>query len=267
MHCSAHLCGWPASRHINRYKTFMSEERVSVLVVADDGAMRQAIRAALTPTGFVFEEAGSSLEATARVLRGFYDLTLIGVSEKSGDRFEICRHLRAISPHLGIVMIHSRGTLQDEIRALEAGADDCLAIPFRFREAVGRLGAVLRRPDVDIDGVGVIIRAGDVKIDITRRICWRARNRIHLSPREFDLLAALMRRRACALTHVKLLVAVWGPEVKHDAEYLRSYIKALRGKIETDPAHPKYILTVPWVGYTFCGPQHATRGAEPTTGS
>jgi two-component system KDP operon response regulator KdpE len=245
----------------------MSEERVSVLVVADDGALRQTIRTALTPTGFVFEEAGSSLEATARVLRGSYDLALVGVNENSGDGFEICRHLRAISRRLGIVMIHSGGTLQDEIRALEAGADDCFAIPFRFREAVGRLGAVLRRSDADKNGEGVIIRAGDVKIDIARRICWRARNRVHLSPREFDLLSALMKRRACVLTHVKLLVAAWGPEVKHDAEYLRSYIKTLRRKIENDPAHPEYILTVPWVGYMFCGPQHATRGPEPTTGS
>jgi two-component system KDP operon response regulator KdpE len=244
----------------------MSEERVSVLVVADDGAMRQTIRTALSPTGFVFEEAGSSLEATARVLRGSYDLALIGVNEKSSDGFEICRHLRAISRHLGIVLIRSGGTLQDEIRALAAGADDCIAIPFRFREAVGRLGVVLRRPELDTDGVGAIIRADAVKIDITRRICWRARNRVHLSPREFDLLAALMKHRACVLTHVKLLVAVWGPEVKHDAEYLRSYIKALRRKIETDPAHPEYILTVPWVGYTFCGPQHATRSGESTAG-
>jgi two-component system KDP operon response regulator KdpE len=244
----------------------MSEERVSVLVVADDGAMRQTIRTALTPTGFFFEEAGSSLEATARVLRGSYHLALIGVNEKSSDGFETCRHLRAISPHLGIIMIRSGGTLQDEIRALEAGADDCVAIPFRFREAVGRLGAVLRRPEVDKDAVGAIIRAGDVKIDITRRTCWRARNRVRLSPREFDLLAALMKRRARVLTHVKLLVAAWGPDVKHDAEYLRSYIKALRKKIETDPAHPEYILTVPWVGYTFCGPPHTSRGAEPTAG-
>ncbi len=237
----------------------MSDEPVSVLVVAGDGALRQAIRTTLSPTGFAFEEAVSDLEATARVLRRSYDLVLIGWSENGCDGFETCRRLRAVSPNLGIVLIRSGCALQDEIRALEAGADDCVSLPFRFREVVGRLRAVVRRPDVDNEAVRTILRAGDIKIDVLRRICWRARNQIHLSTREFDLLAALMKHERCALTHVKLLVAVWGPEVKHDADYLRSYINALRKKIETDPAHPEYILTVPWVGYAFCGPRAVGR--------
>ena len=108
--------------------------------------------------------------------------------------------------------------------------------------------------------MGPTLRAGDLKIDVAkRRICWRANNQIRLSPREFDLLAALMEHKECALTHIKLLVAVWGPEVKHDTHYLRSYIKALRRKIEIDPARPGYILTVPWVGYMFCDPARRNR--------
>jgi two-component system KDP operon response regulator KdpE len=243
----------------------MSDEPVSVLVVAGDAALRQAIRTALSPTGFVFEEAGSDLEATARVLRGSYNLVLIGGSENGHAGFETCRHLRALSPNLGIVLIRSGGELQDEVRALEAGADDCVSIPFRFREVVGRLGAVLRRPDLANGTVGAILQAGDIKIDTTRRVCWRGRNKIHLSPREFDLLAALMKHQECALTHVKLLVALWGPEVKHDADYLRSYIKALRRKIEIDPANPECILTVPWVGYMFSRPRRGNLRPDPTT--
>ena len=238
----------------------MPEERVSVLVVAGDAGLRQTIRTTLGPTGFAFEEAVSGIEATARVLRGSYNLVLIGLGEKNWAGFETCSQLRAVAPKLGIVLIRSGGGLEDEVRAIEAGADDCVAVPFRFREVVGRLGAVLRRPDFDNGAAGTVLRAGDVKIDITRRICWRARNQIHLSLREFDLLAALMKHQDRALTHVKLLVAVWGPEVKRDADYLRSYIKALRGKIEIDPANPEYILTVPWVGYMFCDPRHRLRG-------
>lgn len=227
----------------------MPEERVSVLVVAGDAGLRNAIRSSLSPTGFFFDEAGDGLEATAKILLGSYDLVL-------SNEFEICSHLRAISPNLRIVLIRSGGGLEDEIRAVEAGADDCISVPFRFREAVGRLRAVLRRPDLDGGSAGSTLRAGDVRIDITRRICWLAHHQIHLSPREFDVLAALMKHRERALTHVRLLLAVWGPEVKHDAEYLRSYVKALRKKIEADPAKPEYILTVPWVGYMFCGPRH-----------
>lgn len=237
----------------------MPEERVSVLVVAGDAGLRQTIRTTLTPTGFVFEEAVNGIEATAKVLRGSYKLVLVGLGEKNGAGFEICSQLRALAPKLGIVLIGSGGCLEDEIRAIDAGADDCVSVPFRFREVVGRIGAVLRRPEVGT-ALGTLLRAGDVKIDITRRICWLARNQIYLSPREFDLLAALMKHQERALTHVKLLVAVWGPEVKHDTDYLRSYIKALRGKIETDPANPEYILTVPWVGYMFCDPRHRVGG-------
>ena len=226
----------------------MPEERISVLVVAGEAGLRDSIRASLSPTGFVFEEAVSGIEATAKVLRCTYNLVLIGWG---CEGLEICSQLRAVAPNLGIVLIRPGGELQDEIRALETGADDCVSIPFRFREVVGRLGAVLRRPDIDTGAAGTILRAGEVRIDITRRICWRARTKIHLSPREFDLLAVLMKHQGRAVTHVKLLVAVWGPEVRHDADYLRSYIKALRKKIEADPAKPEYILTVPWVGYMF----------------
>ena len=244
----------------------MPEERVSVLVVAGDAGLRRTIRTALSTTGFLFEEVGSGLEATERVLRGSYNLVLVGLGEESSAGFETCRDLRAVSPNLGIVLVRSGGPQEEEVRALEAGADDCVSVPFRFREVVGRLGAVLRRPRADASTKSTVLRAGDVKIDTSRRICWRARNKIHLSPREFDLLAALMKHEGRALTHVRLLLAVWGPEVKHDADYLRSYIKALRKKIETDSGHPEYILTVPWVGYMFCNPRHGVRRQQATVG-
>ena len=237
----------------------MPEERAYVLVVSGDAGLRRTIRVILSPTGFVFEEAGSGIEAARRIARGGYDLVLIGLDEETSTGFETCRDLRAASPGAGIVVICPGGAQEDEIRALEAGADDCVSFPFRFREVVGRLGAVLRRPGFDTSLAGAILRGGDIKIDITRRICWRARNQIHLSPREFDLLAALMRHQERALTHIKLMVAVWGPEIKRDADYLRSYIKALRTKIETDPANPEYVLTVPFVGYMFCNRRHRTR--------
>src|ERR1700683_3106460 len=139
----------------------MPEERVSVLVVAGDAALSQTIRTTLSVTGFVLEDVANSVEAVARVLRSSYELVLVGLGEKSFDGFEICSQLRTVSPNLGIVLISRRGGLQDEIRALEAGADDCVSVPFRFREVVGRLRAVLRRPEPGGGAVGTILRAGD----------------------------------------------------------------------------------------------------------
>jgi two-component system KDP operon response regulator KdpE len=236
----------------------MPEGRISVLVVAGDAGLRETIRAGLSPTGFDFDEASSGIEATAKVLRGSYHLVLIGLGEDTRAGFEICSHLRTLRPNVRLVAIRSTGPLQNEIDALEAGADDCVSIPIRFREVVGRLRAVLGRPETATGAVGAILRAGDLKLDTTSRICWRARNKIHLSPREFDLLAALMKHPEHALTHARLLVAVWGQEVKHDPDYLRSYIKTLREKIESDPAKPEYILTVPWVGYMLCDPRRGS---------
>jgi two-component system KDP operon response regulator KdpE len=93
-----------------------------------------------------------------------------------------------------------------------------------------------------------------LKINFERRLFWRDDKEIHLSPREFDLLAFMMKNADFPLTHVKLLRSIWGPEYGGELEYLRSYVRMLRKKIESDPEDPKYILTEPWVGYRFHDP-------------
>ncbi len=242
------------------------DEGFTVLLVAADAGFRQAIRTALRATGFHFEEAGSGLEAVQRVLRGSYHLVLIALEPRGLNGFEICRNLRAASPQLGIVLMRSGATPEDEILAIDAGADDCVAVPFRFRAVVGRLGAVLRRPAASPAPDTSILRAGTIRLDLIQRIVWRANKRVPLSDREFDLLAALMKQRGNSITHFRLLVAVWGTQVKHGPEYLRAYIKSLRRKIENDPTHPEYVITVPWVGYMFHAPMRAPRGMTRLSG-
>ena len=91
-------------------------------------------------------------------------------------------------------------------------------------------------------------------MDVQRRLVWRGEEEIHLSPKEFDLLAFMMKNAGAPLTHVKLLRTIWGLEYGNELEYLRSYVRMLRKKIEKDPAKPEYILTEPWVGYRFHNP-------------
>ncbi len=91
-------------------------------------------------------------------------------------------------------------------------------------------------------------------MDLHRRILWRSGTQVHLSPKEFDLLAFMMQNQGAPLTHVRLLRSVWGPEYGNELEYLRSYVRMLRKKIENDPAKPDYIVTEPWVGYRFRNP-------------
>jgi two-component system KDP operon response regulator KdpE len=167
---------------------------------------------------------------------------------------EACRKIRSIAPHTGIVMVTVRDAEEDKVRALEAGADDYVTKPFRFRELVARIGAVLRRTRRHSLGEPSFVEAGDLRVDFRRRKLWKRSEEIHLSPKEFDLLAFLMKNQGAPMTHAKLLGAVWGPEYGGELEYLRSYVRMLRKKIEDDPAQPFYLMTEPWVGYRFNNP-------------
>jgi len=119
---------------------------------------------------------------------------------------------------------------------------------------VARLRAVQRRTQRNEAAEPEVLKAGNLELDVKRRLMWRGGTPVHLSPKEFDLLIYLMQNRDVPLTHARLLRALWGPEYGNELEYLRSYVKALRKKIEDDPAIPEYILTEPWVGYRFRNP-------------
>ena len=101
----------------------------------------------------------------------------------------------------------------------------------------------------------VVIQIGDLKLDLARRLFWRGNDKIHLSPKEFDLLAVMMKNSDVALPHAKLLRSVWGLEYGGELEYLRTYVRTLRKKIEKIPANPEYLVSVPWIGYRFCKPE------------
>lgn len=226
-----------------------------MLVAVGDQALRQALVKSLEAAGFHLEEIAAANQVIDAVRRQSFDAVLLSVGPGEVKGIETCRRLRAISKDLGIVMVRTGGSPEDDVYALDAGADDCIAPPFRFREIVARLSAVLRRFGSDSATQTRVIRAGDLEIDAERRRFWRAAAEIHLSPREFDLLLFLMEHSGVTLTHLKLLRAVWGTSSGHDSGYLRSYIKALRKKIENDPAKPEYIVTEPWVGYRFNNPR------------
>jgi two-component system KDP operon response regulator KdpE len=109
-----------------------------------------------------------------------------------------------------------------------------------------------------------VIQAGDLKLDLERHMLWRRGDEIHLSPKEFDLLAFMMKNAGVLLTHVKLLRSVWGLEYGGELEYLRSCICALRKKIEKNPANPEYIVNEPWLGYRFRTPADSESAAFQT---
>jgi two-component system, OmpR family, KDP operon response regulator KdpE len=167
---------------------------------------------------------------------------------------EACRRIRAVAPQTAIVMLTVRDTEDDIVLALESGADDYVSKPFHLRELNARLRALLRRTGAEGAPLSPVVQAGDVELDLERRTLRKGGRSIHLSPREFDLLAFLMQNKNIPLTHARILRTIWGPEYGSESEYLRSYIKALRRKIEDDLDRPQYIVTEPWRGYRFCDP-------------
>ena len=231
-----------------------SKPQHSILVVDDETSLRQALRTSLAASGFSVQEARTGEEAVEFVREHSFDLVLLDINMRGISGVEACRRIRGFAPKTGIVMVTVRDSEDDKVRALEAGADDYITKPFLLRELIARLRAVLRRTHPGNGTSPSVLHAGDLEVDLERRIVQRAGQEIHLSPKEFELLAFLMKNQGVPLTHMKLLQSVWGAEYGGELEYLRSYIRMLRKKIESDPAQPDYILTEPWVGYRFHNP-------------
>ena len=226
--------------------------KFNVLVVDDEPPLRAVLRTSLSARGFAVEEASSAEQALELLPRSAFDIVLLDINMPGMDGLEACRRIRATMPQIAIVMVTVRDAESDIVRALTAGADDYITKPFRFGELVARLRAVLRRTDTG--SAPATVQAGNLEIDFERRLLRRAGEAVHLTPTEFDLLALLVRNQGVLVTHAKLLSAVWGPEYRDELEYLRSYVRTLRKKIEDDPSRPKYILTEPWLGYRFNNP-------------
>src|SRR5450432_3152445 len=149
-----------------------SSQPYSVLVVDDERAFRKTIRATLAASGFIVAEAETGADAIGLSERQRFDLVLMDMSMPGMSGIEACRRIRALSPRTGIIMLTVRDAEEDKVKALEAGADDYVTKPFRFRELMARLGAVLRRTHMDTEVSGVV-QAGDLKMDIERRLLWK----------------------------------------------------------------------------------------------
>jgi two-component system, OmpR family, KDP operon response regulator KdpE len=229
----------------------LSSQQNSVLIVDDEASLRKTLRSSLSASGFAVEEARNGEEALTTIQGHPFDLVLLDVNMPGVGGIEACRRIRGVSPHAGIVMITVRDFDDDKIRGLEAGADDYVTKPLKLRELTARVRAVLRRTRLQAAAEPKVLEIGNLKIDFERRLLWRDAEEIHLSPKEFDLLAFMMKNAGFPLTHVKLLRSIWGPEYGGELEYLRSYVRMLRKKIESDPENPQYILTDPWLGYRF----------------
>jgi two-component system, OmpR family, KDP operon response regulator KdpE len=226
-----------------------------ILIVDDESSFRKTLRKSLIAGGHRVEEASSGGDAVDALSRAPFEFVLLDLNMPGMSGLTTCRMIRTFAPRVGIIVLSVRNAEKDRVAALDAGADDYLTKPFGLSELVARLGAIHRRAQSGVEAEQEVLKAGDLEMDVPAHSVWRAGKAVHLTPKEFELLALLMRNAGRPVAHVTLLRAIWGPTYGNESHYLRTYVKALREKIEANPASPEYILTEPRIGYRFRDPE------------
>jgi two-component system KDP operon response regulator KdpE len=223
-----------------------------ILVVDDDPQIRRVMKATLVGHNYEVIEARTGEEAVEAMPREAPNLILLDMNMPGMGGLETCRAIRTGSD-TPVIILSVRNTEKDKVAALDAGADDYVTKPFGIEELLARIRAALRRSLPE--GGPHSFQSEDLEIDFdTRRVRAHGAD-VRLTPKEFDLLRHLVAHAGKPVTHRELLQSVWGPDYGDEPEYLRVFINQVRKKIETNPAKPKYILTVPWVGYQFVEPE------------
>jgi two-component system KDP operon response regulator KdpE len=240
----------------------MSAPVWKILIVDDEPTFRKTLRRSLLAGGHSVEEASSGGDAVDIISSSPIEFVLLDLNMPGMGGLTTCRMIRSIAPHVGIVVLSVRNAEKDRVAALDAGADDYLAKPFGLNELIARLGAIHRRAQTAIEAEQEVLKAGDLEMNLAAHSVWRAGKAIHLTPKEFELLAFLMKNKGRAVAHVTLLRAIWGPTYGNESHYLRTYVKALREKIEANPASPQYIVTEPRIGYRFRDPEEADSAGD-----
>jgi len=249
------FAGFVDFRNGTRTKIEKSMNNTTILVVDDEPQIRRVLRSTLASEGYDVVEAKNGQDAIEMTVRERPDLILLDVNMPDMSGLETCGKIR-LSCSTPIIMITVRNSEQDKILALDSGADDYVVKPFAMGELLARIRAALRRSSSDEPFPK--IETSELSIDIERRIVDVRGQRVHLTPKEFDVLRALAVQEGKPLTHKRLLQTVWGPDHAEETENLRVVINQLRKKIERDPAHPRFILTEPWLGYRFQLPSLAS---------
>lgn len=221
-----------------------------ILVVDDEPQIRRVLRTTLAAQGYEVFDARTGEDALLAIRDQRFDVVLLDMNMPGMGGLAACREIRA-GADAAIIMLTVKNTEHDKVTALDAGADDYITKPFGVPELSARIRAALRRLPVPQGSDAEVIRLDGVEVDLRARRVHRAGKETRLTPKEFDLLHYLIANPRKPIPHTKLLQAVWGPDYGDQVEYLRVFVNQLRKKIEPDPAHPRYLLTEPWVGYRF----------------
>ena len=220
-----------------------------LLLVEDDQTLRETLAYNLAREDYQVIETGSGVTALDLARAHKPDLVVLDIMLPDLDGLTVCRALRH-EFDVPVVLLTARSGEVDRIVGLDSGADDYIVKPFALGELLARLRAVLRRGKRELF---TKLESGDLALDIVGHRAWRGDQSLNLTPKEFDLLAELIRHKGAVLTRDLLLQRVWGFDFGGDTRTVDVHIRWLREKIEDDPANPRRIETVRGIGYRFEG--------------
>jgi two-component system response regulator RegX3 len=235
----------------------MANPETSVLLVEDEDSFIDALSVGLKREGFRVTVARDGAEALQVFESTQPDLVLLDVMLPKVSGIDVCREIRTRSK-VPIIMVTAKGAEIDTVVGLEVGADDYVTKPYRLRELVARMRAVLRRTPPDGLGESVsaeAIEIGDVRIDPERHEVVIRGESVSLPLKEFELLALLLENAGRVLTRDTLIYRVWGADYVGDTKTLDVHIKRLRSKVEADPSNPSRIVTIRGLGYKYDVPR------------
>jgi two-component system, OmpR family, response regulator RegX3 len=234
----------------------------AVLLVEDEESFVEALTLGLEREGFTVHVARDGAEALDLFDDVRPDLVLLDLMLPKVSGIDVCRELRARS-EVPIIMVTAKSEEIDTVVGLEVGADDYVTKPYRLRELVARMRAVLRRRAVDetpaptlTEAADEVLRVGDVTVDPDRHEVWVRDELVQLPLKEFELLTLLLEHAGRVLTRDQLIERVWGADYVGDTKTLDVHIKRLRSKVEEDPSRPTRIVTIRGLGYKFDTPRN-----------
>ena len=229
----------------------MMQPAIRILVVDDESAIRRALRPPLMELGFQVAEASRGEEALQALRSSTYDVVLLDINMPGIGGIETLRRIRTFAPRLPVLMLTVRDEEEDKVEALDLGADDYVTKPFSTRELIARIRSAVRRVRAPARPEDAPMEIGEIYLDPVKRRVTKRGEPVKMTRKEFDILYCLMSRAGRVVTYAKLLTAVWGVECREEVEYLRTFVRQLRKKIEDDPSRPVYLLTDVYVGYRF----------------
>lgn len=222
-----------------------------VLVVDDEPAILRFLRASLESQGYIVSTAADARTALEMVRKKAVDLVVLDLGLPDMDGLDVVRQIRDDGETLPIIILSSRDNESAKVTAFDLGVDDYVTKPFGIDELLARIRAA-QRHRLQQEGEKPLFHAGDLSIDLVRRIITVRGSEVKLSPREFDVLRLMAAHAGKVLTHRFMLEEIWGSDA--DVQYLRVYVRVLRQKIEADPERPTHILTESGVGYRLREP-------------